>query len=87
MALEEELAELDAVLGDVNSMMKDLNVQSVLEFFPNNNNNEVNSLETQILLSLDMYTLFSFLRINFVRILRLKTAKEQLKFKIKQWKS
>eukprot|EP00794_Sanderia_malayensis_P003515 gene3515-4016_t len=40
MALEDELAELDAVLGDMNSMMKDLNVQSVLEFFPTNNNNE-----------------------------------------------
>ncbi len=86
MALEEELAELDAVLGDVNSMMKDLNVQSVLEFFPNNNNNEVNSLETQILLGLDMYTLF-FLRMNFIRILGLKAAKEQWKYKIKQWKS
>ena len=38
MALEDEIAELDLVLGDMNNMMKDLNVQSVLEFFPTNNN-------------------------------------------------
>ena len=38
MALEEDIAELDSVLGDLNDMMKDLNVRSVLEFFPTNNN-------------------------------------------------
>lgn len=38
MALEEDIAELDTVLDDLNEMMKDLNVRSVLEFFPTNNN-------------------------------------------------
>ena len=38
MALEEDIAELDSVLGDLNDMMKDLNVRGVLEFFPTNNN-------------------------------------------------
>lgn len=38
MALDEDIAELDSVLDGLNSMIKDLNVQSVLEFFPTNNN-------------------------------------------------
>ncbi|XP_065053873.1 growth factor receptor-bound protein 14-like [Rhopilema esculentum] len=38
MALEEDIAELNSVLDDLNSMMKDISVQTVLEFFPSNNN-------------------------------------------------
>ena len=46
MALDEDLAELDNVLDDLDSMMKDINIQSVLDFFPNNNN-EVSVLDNK----------------------------------------
>lgn len=65
MALEEDIAELDSVLGDLNDMMKDLNVRSVLEFFPTNNN-DVSGFDCH-----NVYMMHSSTRISHIKHLLL----------------